>query len=83
MTKDSALASKINVVTETKSNKEEIITQIQMTTFSTESTEILGRFSNLTQIDELIEQGFKEKYSDHFERAAYFFFKALSLDPIH
>ena len=90
--KDNVLDPKMNVFISEKSVKEEIITQIQANVFPTERTEIQEKFCNLTQIekqsednsssiDELIEHGFEEKYFDNFERAAYFFFRALSLDP--
>ena len=92
--KDNALASKIDVYTENRS-KDEIISQRHVTALSTESIEMLEEFRELTpvaepskmlkgstSIDELIEQGFIEKYSENFEQATYFFIKALSLDPI-
>lgn len=92
--KDNALAPKIDVYTENIS-KDEIISQRHMTALSTENIEILEEFRELTlvnepsevlkgstPIDELVEQGFIEKSADNFERATYFFTKALSLDPI-
>jgi tetratricopeptide (TPR) repeat protein len=66
LTRRSALVSKIAVYKE-NSNEEEIMGEA---------------LTNSTSIDELIEQGFIEKYSENFERATYFFNKALSLDPI-
>ncbi|HBW37976.1 hypothetical protein [Desulfosporosinus sp. BICA1-9] len=37
---------------------------------------------NELSIDELIDLGFKAKYTDNFEQAASYFFRALSLDPM-
>lgn len=79
---------------ETVSQRQVTISSTESTE-SAESIEMLEEFRDLTPvdelsevlidstpIDELIEQGFKEKDADNFERAAYFFTKALSLDPI-
>jgi len=63
--KDHPSDSKIDIYTES-GNIEEIMSEA---------------LANSTSIDELIEQGFVEKGSVNFERAAYFFTRALSLDP--
>ncbi|KJR44719.1 hypothetical protein UF75_4897 [Desulfosporosinus sp. I2] len=37
---------------------------------------------NIISLEELIDLGFKAKHSDNFEQAAFYFSKALSLDPV-
>jgi tetratricopeptide (TPR) repeat protein len=60
-TKNSVLASEINVYAENNCN-EEII--------------------DVIAIDELIDLGFKEKHAENLEKAASYFSRALSQDPI-
>jgi len=92
--KDNALNSKIDEYIENVCEKEEVISQSQVTKLSTDSSEILEGsikltplddkidvLTSLTSIDELIEQGFNEKNDNNFVRAADLFYKALSLEP--
>ncbi|EGW36142.1 tetratricopeptide repeat protein [Desulfosporosinus sp. OT] len=92
-TKDKALDSPINVYPENHSS-EEIIEQLQMNTVetieagdevktvTTESPVNRGELALVISIDELIELGFKEKYLDNYEQAAFYFSRALALDPM-
>lgn len=65
-TVNNVLASKINVCAENDTNKESI-EQIQ---------------GHMLPIEELLDLGFKEKYSENFEHAAEYFSNALAQNPI-
>lgn len=92
-TGDKALASKIKVYAENHCS-EEMISQIQVNTVETvEVVQVVETVEaenpvNLEEvpiqmsIDELIDLGFKEKYSENFEQAASYFSRALALDPM-
>ena len=80
-TKDNVLAPKINVYAENISI-EEVIEKFQVDVVDSESPgNMEGKVFRLP-IDELIDLGFKEKYAENFEQAAYYFTHALSLNPV-
>ena len=80
-TKDKNLISKISVDAENYSG-EEILSQVQVDLVEPEPFVKIKEISMMIPINELIDLGFQEKYSENFEQAAAYFLRALSLDPM-
>jgi len=90
-TKDNLTSSEINVYAENVIEEdiepnqmviEEVIEPIQMNLIETESPVNWEEKVFKLSMDELLDLGFQEKQDENFEKAASYFYQALSKDPI-